>query len=138
MRRWLVDGMNVIGSRPDGWWRDRPGAMRRLVGEITTWAAETGDPVTVVLDGEPVDLDDHPGVEVVFAATRGERGRDAADRVIAALAAESEAPSETVAVTSDDELAQRLRALGVELVGAGNFARGTLPRSRVHGSPHGG
>ena len=30
--RWIVDGMNLIGSRPDGWWRDRPGARRRLVG----------------------------------------------------------------------------------------------------------
>ena len=33
-RRLIVDGMNVIGSRPDGWWRDRPGAMRRLVEKL--------------------------------------------------------------------------------------------------------
>ncbi|MBM3141325.1 MAG: NTP pyrophosphohydrolase, partial [Chloroflexi bacterium] len=31
MGRLIVDAMNVIGSRPDGWWRDRPGAARRLV-----------------------------------------------------------------------------------------------------------
>ena len=29
----FVDAMNVIGSRPDGWWKDRAGAMRRLVDE---------------------------------------------------------------------------------------------------------
>ena len=34
MSRFIVDGMNVIGSRPTGWWRDRPGAMRGLVGEV--------------------------------------------------------------------------------------------------------
>ena len=34
MTRWIVDGMNVIGSRPTGWWRDRPGAMRGLVAEL--------------------------------------------------------------------------------------------------------
>ena len=32
--RWYVDAMNVIGSRPDGWWRDREGAIRRLVDEV--------------------------------------------------------------------------------------------------------
>ena len=34
MSRLVVDGMNVIGSRPTGWWRDRPGAMRGLVREL--------------------------------------------------------------------------------------------------------
>ena len=34
MTRWIVDGMNVIGSRPNGWWRDRPGAMRALTDEL--------------------------------------------------------------------------------------------------------
>ena len=36
MTRWIVDGMNVIGSRPTGWWRDRPGAMRGLVASWTS------------------------------------------------------------------------------------------------------
>jgi len=47
-RRWLVDGMNVIGSRPDGWWRDRTAAMRRLTGDLDALARETGEPVTVL------------------------------------------------------------------------------------------
>ena len=35
----IVDGANVMGSRADGWWRDRPGAMARLHGELATLAA---------------------------------------------------------------------------------------------------
>ena len=42
MTRWIVDGMNVIGSRPDGWWRDRRGAMRRLVEELGALARASG------------------------------------------------------------------------------------------------
>src|SRR5262249_30234355 len=50
--RWLiVDGNNVFGSRPDGWWRDREGAARRLVTELRSLAARTGDRITVVFDG---------------------------------------------------------------------------------------
>ena len=49
--RWVVDASNVIGSRPDGWWRDRAGATRRLVAALDALAERTGDEVTVVLDG---------------------------------------------------------------------------------------
>src|SRR5437660_1240678 len=49
--------MNVIGSRPDGWWRDRPGAMRALARRLEELAARTGDEVTVVFDGRPFDID---------------------------------------------------------------------------------
>ncbi|MGE5857760.1 MAG: RNA-binding protein, partial [Solirubrobacterales bacterium] len=37
--RWLVDAMNVIGSRPDGWWKDRHAAMLRLVDQLERWVA---------------------------------------------------------------------------------------------------
>jgi hypothetical protein len=115
--------MNVIGSRPDGWWRDRPGAMRRLAARLDDWAAQTGDQVTLVLDGERVELGAHSGVEVIFAADRGERGRNAADRVVAALAAEAADAAQLVAVTSDSELVARLEELGVTVEGAGAFSR---------------
>ena len=36
MTRWVVDGMNVIGSRPTGWWHDRPGAMHDLIRKALT------------------------------------------------------------------------------------------------------
>src|SRR3954466_11163390 len=51
--RWMVDGMNVIGSRPDGWWRDRDGAMARLVDLLERFASRTGDDVTVVFERKP-------------------------------------------------------------------------------------
>jgi hypothetical protein len=42
--RWIVDGNNVMGSRPDGWWRDRDGAARRLAAEVAAFADATGTP----------------------------------------------------------------------------------------------
>jgi rRNA-processing protein FCF1 len=110
--RWVVDGMNVIGSRPTGWWRDRPGAMRELVEELR----RLGEPVTVVFDGRAFDLDGGEQVEVLFASRRG---RNAADDDIAALAAE--AGADVRVVTSDGELAERVRRSGTEVVGAKEF-----------------
>ena len=51
--RWLVDGMNVIGTRPDGWWEDRHQAMVRLVDMLERWAAYGGEDVTVVFEQPP-------------------------------------------------------------------------------------
>src|SRR5439155_11157963 len=53
MTVWIVDAMNVIGSRPTGWWRDRPAAVRRLLGETRRLVAVTREPVTLVVDGRP-------------------------------------------------------------------------------------
>ena len=114
MTRWLVDGMNVIGSRPDGWWRDRPRAMRELVEELK----RLEEPVTVIFDGRSVEIDDTGEVEVVFASRSG---RNAADDDIAARAADAQEPLRVV--TSDGELAARVRRSGVEVVGAGAFRR---------------
>ena len=91
----IVDGMNVIGSRPDGWWRDRRAAHRRLVAAL----GSLGEPVTVVLDGAPHDVEAPDGVEVVFAPV--------ADDEIAARAA----PGVRV-VTSDRGLIERVRGAG--------------------------
>ena len=46
----IVDGANVVGSRPDGWWRDRAGAARRLQEQLLT-AALPYDEVVLVLEG---------------------------------------------------------------------------------------
>ena len=51
----VVDGMNVIGSRPDGWWRDREAASRRVVGRRERLVRADGAEVTVVFDGHPRD-----------------------------------------------------------------------------------
>ena len=109
--RWLVDGMNVIGSRPTGWWRDRPAAMRALVERLAAFAEATGEEVAVVFDGRPVEVEAGP-VDVGFASG----GRGAADDVIAARAE----PGVTV-VTSDRELARRAREAGADVVSARSF-----------------
>jgi predicted RNA-binding protein with PIN domain len=118
--RWIVDGMNVIGSRPSGWWRDRPGAMRELVDELTEFAETTGDPVTVILDGKPFDLEGGDGVTVQFASRRGP---NAADDDIAALVESDEDPADLSVATSDGDLARRVREAGATVVGAGSFRR---------------
>ena len=120
-RRLIVDGNNVIGSRPDGWWRDRPGASRRLVSSLQVLASESGDRISVVLDGRPLpDLPEgvHDGVLVAYA-TRA--GRDAADDRIVAEVERDREPSSLVVVTSDRELAERVRALGATVEGAGSL-----------------
>jgi predicted RNA-binding protein with PIN domain len=121
--RWLVDGMNVIGSRPDGWWRDRTGAMRRLVQELDAFAAATGDDVTVVLDGRPRDVGAPRAVEVAFAPG----GRDAADDEIARRVAADADPGSLTVATSDQELVRRTRAAGGQVVGVGAFRARMAP-----------
>jgi predicted RNA-binding protein with PIN domain len=117
--RWLVDGMNVVGSRPDGWWRDRRGAMRKLVDRLEDFAEETGDDVAVVFDGRPFELEPGRRVEVRFAPG----GRNAADDAIAELVANDPDPGSLTVVTSDAELADRVRAAGAEVAPAGSFRR---------------
>jgi len=116
--RWLVDGMNVIGSRPTGWWRDRQGAMRSLSAELGELACATGDEVTVIFDGRPFGLEEPPGVSVRFATRRGQ---NAADDDIAALVERDPQPAELTVVTSDRTLAERVRSAGAAVVGAGEF-----------------
>jgi predicted RNA-binding protein with PIN domain len=118
--RWIVDGMNVIGSRPTGWWRDRPGAMRSLVEELEAFARRTGDPVTVVFDGKPFELEGGDGVTVLFASRRRP---NAADDDIAELVERDEEPASLSVATSDADLARRVRAAGTTVVGAGEFRR---------------
>jgi hypothetical protein len=112
-RTWFIDLSNVMGSVPDGWWRDREGAARRLIEDIREWAE---DDVTVVLDAGPDDLlGTRDGVTVVRAPRRG---RDAADDEIVRLVAGS--PGARV-VTSDAALAARVREFGAEVEGAKTF-----------------
>jgi len=128
--RIIVDGMNVIGSRPDGWWRDRPAARRALIASLRGLVGPANE-VTVVFDGEPLpgEIEDASsvGIEALFAPG----GPDAADRAIAALVADlsSQHPySELLVVTSDDALAREVHAFGVHTEGSGTF-RSRLPRS---------
>ena len=122
MTRWLVDGSNVVGARPDGWWRDRARARARLVGELAA-LVEAGDAVTVVLEGRrpgDTDLGDgvHGGVVVRWARRRG---RDAADDRLVELLDDDADPRSLSVVTSDRALARRAQARGAAVVGAGAF-----------------
>ena len=117
--RLLIDGNNVMGARPDGWWRDRPGAMRALVEALDRLAVQTGDEITVVFDGRPRELS-ATTVEVAFASRRG---RDAADDEIVRRVEHDDDPSRLVVVTSDGALADRVRAHGAGVEGAGAFRR---------------
>lgn len=110
--RWLVDGMNVIGTRPDGWWRDRHEAMARLVDRLERLAEETGEEVVVVFERPPSPPISSALVEVGHAP-RG--GRDAADDEIARRLEADPRPEEIRVVTSDRRLAERAVATGASV-----------------------
>ena len=112
---WVIDASNVIGSRPDGWWRDRRGAMRRLVAALER--VDDYEPVIVVLDGAPFDID-AGRVDVRFASRRGP---NAADDDIARLARDD--ASELTVVSSDADLVRRVEDAGAATLGAGAFRR---------------
>jgi predicted RNA-binding protein with PIN domain len=122
----VVDAMNVIGSRPDGWWRDRAAAQRRLRDELVTLAGP-GVEVVAVFEGASVaDLTEEsaggPGSVTVRWARR--RGRDAADdRIVEEVdAARLDGRTVTV-VTADRGLRDRVRPLGAHVVGPSSLAR---------------
>lgn len=125
--RYLVDGMNVIGSRPDGWWRDRPKARRSLVGDVA--GLVPAHEVTVVFDGRPdageADAAASLGIRLEFAAG----GPNAADHAIVALVEADVAPQTLVVVTSDAALAGRVQAAGATVLGARRFTE-QLGRAR--------
>jgi predicted RNA-binding protein with PIN domain len=111
--------MNVVGSRPDGWWRDRPAAMRALAEQLAEFAAASGEPVTVVFDGRPFEVD-AGAVQVEFAPGRGPNAAD--DEIAKRVEADPE-PATLSVVTSDRALADRVREHGAEVVPAGGFRR---------------
>jgi predicted RNA-binding protein with PIN domain len=121
-RRWLVDGMNLIGSRPDRWWNDPDRAVRRLVEELDRAGQAGRDQLTVVFDRRPLDLSPgrHGSITVAFASRRG---RNAADHEIVQMVAADPEPESVTVVTSDARLAERVRALGARVVSAGSFRR---------------
>lgn len=108
----VIDAANVIGSRPTGWWRDRPGAARRFTERVraTVVAGRLDPPVSLVLEGQAragVEEGVVDGVEVVHARGEG-------DDTIAAIARDQRG---AVVVTADRALADRVRAAGGEVVG---------------------
>jgi predicted RNA-binding protein with PIN domain len=118
---WLVDGNNVFGARPDGWWNDPQAAKRRLTQHVAEWCRTHDDTVILVFDAPvaPGTLALAGGNLTIEVAVR--RGRDAADDRIVELAAAIDAPC---VVTSDRGLRRRLdeRSAGsVRIVGVSRF-----------------
>lgn len=125
----LIDTANVVGSRPDGWWRDRAGATIRLIAQVGA-AAATGritGPVVMVLEGggrraAPEGV--RGGVEIVHAGGEGD------DMLVELAAGTGAGPAGGAGgdgsaggrvtvrvVTADRALGQRLRAAGAAVVG---------------------
>jgi 8-oxo-dGTP diphosphatase len=75
----IVDVANVMGSRPDGWWRDRAGAAVRLHADIAALAAKSA---ALAASGHPI-LPDEPDpprfVMVLEGAARAAAARIRAD-----------------------------------------------------------
>src|SRR3954452_24969071 len=107
--------MNVIGTRPDAWWKDRHGAMIRLVDMLERWAAAGGEDVTVVFERPP-----RPPIRssVIEGAHAPRPKPNAADDEIVRRLREQGAPAAVIVVTSDRWLADRASAEGATVVGA--------------------
>jgi len=125
----VVDAANVMGSRPDGWWRDRAGAAQRLCAQVTALAGRGADhlPVpgaaldwwfprfVVVLEGaaaaRPADRPAERGVTVVRAAGHGD------DEIARQAGAASQNGGPVLVVTADRELRARCEAAGAAVTG---------------------
>ncbi|WP_148570830.1 hypothetical protein [Nocardioides caldifontis] len=108
----VVDAANVVGSRPDGWWRDRAGAASRLHARLVAAALDAD--VVLVVEGAARR---GPGegsegrVTTVHAAGSGD---DAIVDVVRTLSAEGDRP---VVVTADRGLRERVAASGAGVQG---------------------
>ncbi len=115
----VVDAANVIGSRPDGWWRDRPGAARRLLLKLAALQQQLPETSIIVilegaarraLDGAPLDLGP---LQVVLAPASGD---DTITEVTAESLTPTNPPTVTV-VTADRGLRHRVEPLGATTTG---------------------
>jgi hypothetical protein len=109
----LIDAANVIGSRPNGWWRDRAGAARAFVGQVRAAAGSGGlpVPVVVVLEGKARDgvaTGEAEGVTVLHAAGSGDD---------ALIEVASDGSALVTMVTADRALRRRAEVLGANVVG---------------------
>jgi hypothetical protein len=122
----LVDAANVVGSRPDGWWRDRAGAATRLLGRLAALPGRSlpgpddgvvaCDEVVAVVEGKARDVAGPAGVRVVSAPGSGDDTIvDEAQRLVADGA-------DVLVVTADRGLRARLPA-GALVAGPGWLLR---------------
>ena len=119
--------MNVIGSRPDGWWKDRGRAMATLVERLDRWASDRGETVTVAFERPPSTAITSSVVEIAHAP---EAAANSADDEIVRLVRADTSPQDIRVVTSDRALHDRVRALGASVYPAERFRDLVDPRGR--------
>ncbi|WP_030765074.1 NYN domain-containing protein [Streptomyces sp. NRRL F-2664] len=109
----IVDAANVVGSVPDGWWRDRRGAAERLRDRLAARAAtgEGDEEIVLVVEGAARGVGSVPGVRVEAAPGSGD------DLIVELAAARAGAGRAVVVVTADRALRERVRAYGARCVG---------------------
>ncbi|GAA4322972.1 hypothetical protein GCM10023086_48460 [Streptomyces venetus] len=108
----VVDAANVVGSVPDGWWRDRRGAAERLRDRLASQGVPAvSGPVEIVLvvEGAARGVESVPGVRVSSAPGSGD------DHIVEVVAAAGERA--VLVVTADRELRRRVGELGAEVAG---------------------
>jgi len=110
--------MNVIGTRPDKWWRDRDAAMLRLVDQLERWAAADGEDVTVVFERKPSPPIRSTVIEVANAPKPKANAAD--DEIVRRLKSDPE-PHAVRVVTSDRALSERAYAEGATVEGSESF-----------------
>ena len=112
--------MNVIGTRPDGWWKDRRGAMVGLVDKLERWASAEGDDVTVVFEGpSPSPISS----SVIAIAHAPKAFPNSADDEIVRLVQADARPQEIFVVTSDGTLTDRVQQAGASVYPAARFRK---------------
>ncbi|ONI68876.1 hypothetical protein BWI15_29645 [Kribbella sp. ALI-6-A] len=115
----VVDAANVIGSRPDGWWRDRAGAARRLLTTLAEYHQGPGaaTAITVILEGAARPAADAVTPTTNFQIVQAPHSGD--DAIVEAVAAAfAEIPTrEITVVTADRGLRARVEPLGAATTG---------------------
>ncbi|MGK5691305.1 NTP pyrophosphohydrolase [Streptomyces sp. URMC 128] len=110
----VVDAANVVGSVPDGWWRDRKGAAERLRDRLASdgvpgVAADGPVEIVLVVEGAARGVESVAGVRVESAAGSGD------DHIVDVVAGAAARP--VLVVTADRELRRRVGELGAEVTG---------------------
>jgi uncharacterized protein YaiI (UPF0178 family) len=116
--RYFVDGMNTIGTRADGWWRDRHLAMVKLVAVLARWSFGHDGEVTVVFECPPSPPITSDVIEVAWAP---EAHPNSADQEIVRRLRNEDDGTAACVITTDRDLAAQARALGAEVRSANAF-----------------
>ena len=119
----IIDAANVVGSRPDGWWKDRAGAARRLAARLNA-ADLDGDRVILVLEGAAkagMPVSSEGRIEIVHAPKEGD------DEIVAQAKHAVDDGARVTVVTADRGLIGRLHAVGAQTSSPGALLR-SLPQ----------